>query len=93
MIFLLRPRQTWMPYVLPRDRSQQDAYNKQLQTAYDSTRTLPPSASSTAAQPFTTARDRIADLKDLAKLHDAGSLTDEEFTAAKMRVLQPESGE
>ena len=32
MLFLLRPRQTWMPYAVPRDRAQQDVYNQQLRT-------------------------------------------------------------
>jgi hypothetical protein len=37
MLFLLRPRQTWMPYALPRSREQQDVYNQQLREAYAST--------------------------------------------------------
>ena len=44
MLFLLRPRQTWMPYARPRERMQQDAYNRSLQDAYASTRGVAPVA-------------------------------------------------
>ncbi len=30
MLFLYRPRQTWMPFALPRNRTQQAAYNRHL---------------------------------------------------------------
>jgi hypothetical protein len=33
MLFLLRPRQTWMPYTLPRSRAQQDVYNQLWQSS------------------------------------------------------------
>jgi hypothetical protein len=33
------------------------------------------------------ATDRIAQLQQLASLHDSGALTDEEFAAAKAQVL------
>ena len=32
----------------------------------------------------------LAQLKDLAQLHEAGSLTDTEFSAAKSKILNPE---
>jgi putative oligomerization/nucleic acid binding protein len=81
---LLRPRQTWMPYTLPRSPAQQDVYNRQLRDAYASTRRTgpPPAAPATA-----TRSDPIADVKELARLHDSGILTDAEFAAAKARVL------
>lgn len=43
-----------------------------------------PAPESTAAE---SATDRIAALKDLAELHEAGVLTDAEFSAEKARIL------
>jgi hypothetical protein len=84
MLFLLRPRQTWMPYALPRDPSQQQAWNAELQQAYSSTRRVPTyDPAQSAAEP----RDTVADLKDLAELHRSGALSDEEFAAAKAKAL------
>jgi hypothetical protein len=40
-----------------------------------------------APAPVSAASDRIAQLQQLASLHDSGALTDEEFTAAKAQVL------
>ena len=82
MLFLLRPRQTWMPYARPRERMQQDAYNRSLQDAYTSTRSVAPVASAVALQ-----RDPYAELRELARLHESGALTDAEFAQAKARVL------
>jgi hypothetical protein len=81
MLFLYRPRQTWMPYALPRSRSQQAQYNRQLQDRFTSTRRVAP------AVPATGARDAVADLRRLVELRDGGVLTDSEFEAAKARVL------
>lgn len=44
MLFLYRPRQTWMPYRVPRDVTQQDAYNMRLQQRFDATRRAPRAA-------------------------------------------------
>ena len=38
MLFLYRPRQTYMPYRRPRPRTDQDRYNYQLQQRYAATR-------------------------------------------------------
>jgi hypothetical protein len=73
-----------MPYAYPRGNVQQDYYRRQLQTAYGSTRRVAPYS---PAQPVPTARDPIADLKELARLHESGALTDTEFAAAKAQVL------
>jgi hypothetical protein len=86
MLFLLRPRQTWMPYALPRDRTQQDAYNQQLRETYASTRRVGSGA------PAPPRRDPLADLKELADLHRSGALTDAEFAAAKAKALEAEGG-
>jgi Short C-terminal domain len=83
MLFLYRPRETWMPIRLPRNLTQQRAYNRQLQERFDQTRQHAPAASASDAAP----RDPISALKELAQLHDAGALTDEEFAAAKSKLL------
>jgi hypothetical protein len=81
VLFLYRPRQTWMPYRLPRSRSQQAAYNRQLQDKFDSTRRVPPPVP--AAEP-----DPLDQLKQLGELHRSGELTDDEFETAKAKLLQ-----
>jgi hypothetical protein len=80
MLFLYRPRQTWMPFSLPRNRTQQAAYNRQLQARFESSHRVAPAVPSPA-------RDPIAELRELAALHASGALTDAEFSAAKARVL------
>ena len=80
MLFLYRPRQTWMPFSLPRNRSEQAAYNRRLQDRFDSTRRVAPAA---PAAP----RDPVADLKQLGELHRTGVLTDQEFADAKAKLL------
>ena len=84
MLFLLRPRQTWMPYALPRSRQQQDLYNEQLQKAYRSTRRVAPPP---AVAPQ---RSLVAELNELAQLRENGVLTDAEFALAKEQLLGPE---
>ena len=84
MLFLLRPRQTYMPFAVPRERTQQAVYNRQLQDAYASTRRVAPPAPAPVAVPR---RDPFADLKELAQLHQAGVLNDDEFATAKARIL------
>jgi hypothetical protein len=80
MLFLYRPRQTWMPYALPRHRTEQAAYNRQLQAKFESTRRVAPAVP--AAQ-----RDPVSDLQALAELYRSGVLTDAEFESAKAKVL------
>jgi Short C-terminal domain len=63
-------------------RAEQDAYNQQAAAAYETMqRPAPPPP---AAGP---ASDSIAELERLARLHESGSLTDQEFAAAKARAL------
>ena len=80
MLFLYRPRQTWMPFSLPRNQTDQAAYNRELQRRFDSTRRVP--AAVPAAQ-----RDPISDLKELDALHRSGALSDAEFSSAKASLL------
>ena len=85
MLFLYRPRQTWMPFRRPRPRTQQDEYNWQLQQQYDATRQVPPytpEAPTPGPSP-----DPIARLESLAQLRDSGTLTDAEFAALKAKIL------
>jgi Short C-terminal domain len=82
MLFLYRPRQTWMPYALPRSRTQQAAYNRQVQERFASTGGVAPAVPTAAAE-----RDPIAVLKELGALHRSGVLTDAEFEAAKAKLL------
>jgi len=85
VLFLYRPRQTWMPYRRPRPRMAQDAYNAQLQRAYAATRQVSPSAPAVGAA--TAAQDPVTRLKELAQLHEDGVLDDGEFAALKAKVL------
>ena len=80
MLFLYRPRQTWMPFALPRNRTQQAAYNRQLQDQFESTRRVAPTMPMAAHDP-------VNDLKKLGELHQSGVLTDAEFESAKARLL------
>jgi hypothetical protein len=83
MLFLYRPRQTYMPFRRPRPYTEQDAYNLKLQREYDATRRAAPVV---PAPPAGSAAP-VADLKELAQLHATGALDDAEFAAAKARVL------
>jgi putative oligomerization/nucleic acid binding protein len=78
MLFLYRPRQTWMPFPSPRNLRQQQAYNLELQQRFEASRRVSPPVPDAAP---------IAALKDLAELHASGALTDAEFGAAKAKVL------
>jgi hypothetical protein len=85
MLFLYRPRQTWMPFRRPQAPSEQAAYNRRLQDRFDATRRVPPAAPVETPPP--PARDALADLRELGALHASGALTDEEFATAKAKVL------
>jgi hypothetical protein len=80
MLFLYRPRETWMPFARSMGRTQQAAYNRQLQAEFESTRRVP------AALPAPS-RDTVAELQALGTLHESGQLTDGEFETAKAKVL------
>lgn len=79
MLFLYRPPQTWMPYSLPQRRSDQAAYNRQMQARYQSTLRKPPAHPSS--------RPDLEALAELGELHRSGVLTDDEFEQAKAKVL------
>jgi hypothetical protein len=85
MLFLYRPRQTWMPFRPPRTRTDQDGYNLRMQQAYSATHRVAPYTPA-ISEPVAT-EDAVARLRELAQLHDAGALSDAEFAAAKAKVL------
>jgi hypothetical protein len=85
MLFLYRPRQTWMPFRPPRPRTDQDAYNLRMQQGYSATHRVAPYTP--APSGAGAAEDPVARLRELAQLHDTGALSDAEFAAAKAKVL------
>jgi len=85
MLFLYRPRQTYMPFRRPRPRMEQDMYNHQMQQAFSATRQVPAYAPADAVP--APADDTLGRLRELAQLHDTGVLTDDEFAAAKAKLL------
>jgi Short C-terminal domain len=66
-------------------RNQQNQYNDQAQAAYAQTQAAPPQAAPAPAAPAPA--DSTAELERLAKLHESGALNDEEFAAAKSKLL------
>jgi hypothetical protein len=93
VLFLYRPRQTYMPYRVPRNMFQQTAYNREMQEHFDATRRVSPASASGAASVAPSApRDTAAQLRDLAELHKSGALDDAEFAAAKAKVLDGDTG-
>ena len=68
-------------------RTQQNQYNDQAQAAYAQTQAAPPQAAPGPAAPAPAPADSTAELERLAKLHESGALNDEEFAAAKSKLL------
>ena len=81
MLFLYRPRETWMPFARPLSRTDQAAYNRTLQTKFEASRRVRPAAA------IESRPDPVKQLGELAQLHRVGALTDAEFAAAKAKVL------
>jgi len=63
---------------------QQAEVNEQAQAAYASTQAPPPAAPAAGPAP---ADDTTGELERLASLHQSGALTDDEFAAAKAKLL------
>lgn len=89
MLFLYRPRQSWMPYGLPRAPTDNDAYRRRLQTSFEATRRVAPPRPAPDATAPSSSTDPVARLKELAELHATGMLSDSEFATAKAKVLGP----
>ena len=94
MLFLYRPRQTWMPFARPMSHTQQAAYNRQLQQQFQSTRRVPPALPAPAPPPPpltapapAAKQDFAASLQRLESLHSSGALSDDEFELAKSKLL------
>ena len=86
MLFLYRPRETWMPFARPLSGTQQAAYNRSLQRQFESTRRVPrPAVAGRRALPT----DTVGALRELGAMHATGQLTDAEFAQAKAKVLAP----
>jgi hypothetical protein len=83
MLFLYRPRETWMPFARPMSRTEQATYNRHLQDRFASTRRVPAALPAPSPSPD----DTVSTLTDLAALHESGRLTDAEFGLAKAKVL------
>jgi len=68
---------------------QQAQVNEQAQQAYAATQApaQPAPAPAPAAAAATPADDTTAELERLAQLHQSGALTDDEFAAAKSKLL------
>ncbi|MBI2704397.1 MAG: SHOCT domain-containing protein [Actinobacteria bacterium] len=74
---------------------QQQEINEQAQAAYAATQDMqqqqpaapPPPAAAPAPPAATAVSDSTAELERLAQLHASGVLTDDEFSAAKAKVL------
>lgn len=73
-----RQGQRWAAESQPEPQYQEPQYQEPAPAAYEPAPAPAPAESST---------DRISALKDLAELHEAGVLTDTEFSAEKARIL------
>ena len=80
MLFLYRPQETWMPFSLPRNRTDQAAYNRELQRDFSSTRRVAP------PDPAPNTTGQSATLNDLEALRESGALTQSEFDAIMARI-------
>jgi hypothetical protein len=69
-------------YHAGKKHAEQDVHNEQAQEASSSTQAPAP-----AAAPAAPSADPTAELERLASLHQSGVLSDEEFSAAKAKVL------
>ena len=66
-------------------RTQQNQYDDQAQAADAQTQAPPPQAAPAPSAPAPV--DSTGELERLAKLHESGALNDEEFAAAKAKLL------
>ena len=71
-------------YHAGKKHAEQEQVNDQATQAYQATQAPPPAAPAPAAA---AAEDTTAELERLAQLHTQGVLSDDEFSAAKAKVL------
>ena len=79
-------------YHMGKKNEQQQAVNEQAQDAYAATQQAPPPQYApppppAAPAPAAPAASGTADLDRLVELHNSGALSDEEFSAAKAKLL------
>jgi hypothetical protein len=74
-------------YHMGKKGEQQAQVNDQAQQAYAATQQAPPPPAPAYAPPTPPAGGANADLDQLVQFHNSGVLTDEEFTAAKAKLL------
>jgi len=73
-------------YHAGKKKSEQQQVNDQAQAAYQATQ-APPPPQQAPPPPAAGATDQMAELEKLAEMHGSGVLTDEEFAAAKAKLL------
>jgi hypothetical protein len=87
VLFLYRPRETRMPFYLPR-RDGQLSYYWHLQDQFEATRRVAPAAPTGGDAPAPPDdADVVAKLERAAALHRSGALADAEFEALKAKLL------
>ena len=74
-------------YHMGKKNEQQAAVNEQAQDAYAATQPLAPPARAYAPPTPPAPSGATADLDQLVQFHNSGVLTDEEFSAAKAKLL------
>jgi hypothetical protein len=77
-------------YHAGKNRAQQDQVNDEATQAYDATQQQPQAPQQYAPAPPAASAPQsseLGDLNRLVELHSSGSLTDEEFAAAKANLL------
>ena len=92
MLFLYRPRQTWLPVARPMANTEQAEYARHLNAQFEATQRRPaalPAGPAPVAASGSNAggHDVVRALQDLVALHEAGHVTDDEFARAKAQVL------
>ena len=73
-------------YRAGRRRAEQDQYNQQAADAYATGQEQPAPPPYVAPSPVSTGGE-VDELSRLAQMHDSGALSDDEFAAAKARLL------
>ena len=68
-------------------RAEQDQYNQQAAEAYAASPAPPPPPPQYVAPPPASTGGEVDQLSRLAQLHESGALSDDEFAAAKARLL------
>jgi len=84
MLFLYRPRETYMPFARPMAPSNQAAYNRTLQAKFQASRRVAPAPPAKAIEQ----RDPALMLEQVERLHESGALTDEELALLKDKVFK-----